>query len=83
MKVLEDGAVEVGSGACARQAGVAVGVINLALLLIAQDAIGFCALAEFYFGFLFVFGVAVGMPLQRALAVRGLDLLDGGRPRNA
>ena len=56
---------------------MAVGIVDLTLLRIAQDAVGFGAFAEADFGFLFVVGIAIGMPLHGRFAVRGLDLLKG------
>ena len=60
-----------------------VGVVDFALLLIAEDAVGFRALAELHFGFFFVFRVAVRVPLQRGFAISGLDFLDGRSTRDA
>src|SRR5579883_3166833 len=61
---------------------MAVGVIDLAFLLIAQDAVSFRALTETMLGFFLVFGVPIGMPFQGRLPVCRLDLLDRGGPAN-
>ena len=62
----------------AGQTGMTVGVVDLAFLRIAQDAVGFGAFAETNFGFFFIFRIAVGMPLQGRLSVGRFDLLDRG-----
>ena len=54
-------------------------VVGGTLLGIGEDAVGLGGLAEFFLGLLLVRGIAVGMPLERGLAVTGLGLLDGGR----
>jgi hypothetical protein len=63
MEIAEDGAIEVHSAAGAGEAGVAVGVVDFTLLLIAQHAVSFRALTELYFGFFLVFRIAVRVPL--------------------
>src|SRR5436190_2129257 len=52
-----------------------VGVIDLFLLRVAEHAIGFGAFAKFRCCLGLVFRIAVGMPLQRGLAVGGLNFL--------
>jgi hypothetical protein len=56
---------------------VAEGVVALALVGIAEDAVGLRRLLEALLGLL-VPGVAVGVVLERELAVGGLHLLLGG-----
>src|SRR5438445_10526055 len=83
VEILEDGAVETLTGACAGKSRVTVGVVNLSLLSVAQDAVSFGALAELHFRLGFVFRIAVRMPLQRRLAVGRFDFVDRCRSRNA
>ena len=63
----------------AAEARVAVRVVALALLGVAEDAVGLRRLLEALLGLL-VARVAVGVVLERQLAVGGLDLLLGGVP---
>src|SRR5580698_2545909 len=81
--VLKDRPVEIDSRRLPRQSCVSVIVVNLALLRIAQHAVRFGALAKLDFCFRFVFRVAIGVILQRALAVRRFDLFDARRARHA
>ncbi len=74
VEVLENGAVKPGLPARASQTGVTVGVVDLAFLRVAQDRVGFGAFAEADFRLFFIFGIAVGMPLQGGFAVGRLDL---------
>ena len=83
VEILENCSVEVYSAACAAQPRVAVGVVNLPLFLVAQHAVGFRAFAEFHFGFVLVFRIAVGMPFQRRFPVRRFYLLNRGGPAHA
>src|SRR6266704_1287728 len=77
-EVREDRGVEPGPRA---HPGVTVGVVTLALLGVAERAVGFRALLEAVFRFL-VARVAVGMVLEGQLAIGGLDLLLGGVARD-
>ena len=76
MKVLEDGAVEVRRCAGTSQTRVTVVVIYLALLRIAQNAIGFRAFTEANLGLFLAFRIAVGVPLQGRLSIGAFDFLD-------
>jgi hypothetical protein len=76
VEVLEDRPAEIHTPARAGETGMAVGVVDLALLRVAEDTISFRAFAKFGFRFGFIFRMAVRVPLQRALAVRGLDFVD-------
>src|SRR5258705_10477654 len=80
VEVLKDRSIEIDATAGAAQTGMAIGVVNLAFFLIAQNAVGFRAFAEIDFSFVFVLGVAVGVPLQSRLAIGGLDFVHGGSP---
>ena len=63
--------------------GVAEAVVQAALLAVGEHGVGFRGFLERFFG-LVIAGIAVGMILQRELAVRALDLLIRGlraRPR--
>jgi hypothetical protein len=60
---------------------VAVGVVALALLRVAEDAVGLGRLLEPVFGVLVPL-VAIGVVLERQLPVGGLDLGVGGIPRH-
>jgi hypothetical protein len=82
VEILEDSVVKSLPCACAGEAGMTVRVVNLALLLVAQDTVCFGALAEFYFRLGFVLRASVRVPLQRGFAIGGFDLLDRRRPRN-
>src|SRR5881296_1027151 len=75
VKILKDGAVEARLHARAGEPGVAVAVVDFAFLRVAQHAVGFGRLAESLLGFLFVFRIAVRMPLERGFAVRRFDLI--------
>jgi hypothetical protein len=77
-EVGEDRGIEA---ARAAQAGVAVGVVALLLVGVAEHAVGLGRLLEALLGLL-VPGVAVGMILEGELPVGGLDLLIGGGPRD-
>ena len=79
VEILEYGVVKSLTGACARKTRVPIGVVNLPLLRITKHTVGFRAFAEVYFRLGFVRWIAVGMPLQRRLAVCGLDFLDRRR----
>ena len=64
--------------ACASaQAGVTEAVIDAALFDVRQHRVGLAALLEFLFR-VGIVGIAVGMELQRQLAIGALDLLLGG-----
>ena len=78
VKVLKHRAVESAGAPRARQASVPVGIVNLALLLVAEHAVRFRAFAEEHVGFFFVLRIAVGMPFQRGFAIRRLDFIDLG-----
>lgn len=74
LEVLEDRGVNpAGLKAHPRQSGVAVPVVHFALLWIAQHAVSFRGVAKTSLGFPLVRRIAVGVPLQRCLPVRGLD----------
>ena len=83
VEILENSAVKTLTSACAGKARMTVGVVNLALLRIAQNAVGFGTFAKLNLRLGLIFGVAVRMPLQRRLAVGGLDFVNGGGSRNA
>src|SRR5258708_19928741 len=83
VEILEDRTVETLTSACAREARVTVGIVNLPLLTVAQHAVGFSAFAELDFRLGFVFRIAVRMPLQRRLAVGRFDFIHRGCSRNA
>ncbi len=78
VEILEDGAVEVGLRAGASQPGMTVGVVDLALVWVAEDAVRLGAFAETDFGLFLVFRIAVGVPLEGRLAIRRFDFLDRG-----
>ena len=61
---------------------MAEAVVARALLGIGQDGVGLAALLEAFFRIRIV-GIAVGMKLQRQLAVGALDLLIVGGARDA
>jgi hypothetical protein len=62
---------------------MAVGVVNLFFLRVAEHAVSFRAFAEFHFRLGLVFRAAVRMPFQSGFAVGALDLFDCRGPRNA
>ena len=66
----------------AADAGVAEAVVEPALLRVGEDRVGLGRFLERFLG-LVVAGIAVGMVLQRQLAVRALDLLFGRRALDA
>ncbi len=55
------------------EAGVAVAVVDGALIGVGEDRVGFADFLEFFFRVRIV-GIAVGMELQRQLAVGALQL---------
>ena len=66
-------------------AGVAEAIVAGALVAVAQDRVGLGRFLELLFGRLVAL-VAIGVELQRELAIRALDLLIGrrcGRPRGS
>ena len=58
-------------------------VIGAALLRVGKNAVGFRGFAELFFRGLFFLGIAVRMPLQRGLAIGGLDFLRSRRAADA
>jgi hypothetical protein len=79
VEVLESRVVKSLAPARAGKTGVTVGVIHLALLRVAEHAVGLRAFAKLYFRFGFVFRIAVGMPFQRGFPVGRLDLIHRSR----
>ena len=84
LEIVEDGGIEAaetltGGGA---YAGVAEAIVARALLGVGEHGVGLAAFLEALFG-LGIIGIAVGMILQRELAVRALDFLIAGRARDA
>ena len=75
-KILEDGCVESATSCGRTYAGMTEAIVHFALLGIRQHGISLTALLEFFFRVRIV-GVAVGMELQRELAVGALYLLIG------
>ena len=75
MEVLKDGVIKTLTSAHAGETGMAIGIVNLSLLRIAEHAVGFGAFAKFGFRFGLIRRVTVRMPFQRGLAVSGLDFL--------
>ena len=63
-------------------AGVAEAVVHAPLLRVGEHRVGLGRFLELLLGLL-VAGIAVGVVLERELAVGALDLLLGGRPRDA
>jgi hypothetical protein len=64
------------AGGGAAQAGVAEAVVHVTLIRIRENRVRLRGFLEFVFRFLAA-GIAVGMVLERELAVRALDLLLG------
>src|SRR5690242_14572544 len=62
---------------------MAVSIVDLLFLRVAEHAVRFRAFAKFRFRFGFILRIAVGMPFQCGLPVSGLDLLDCRRPRHS
>ena len=82
-EVGEDGGVEAGAGSRgAAHAREAEAIVGRALLGIREDGVRFGRLLEFLLGEL-IPGIAVGMVLERQLAVRALDFGFAGRPVDA
>jgi hypothetical protein len=73
----ELGGVEALGGAA--DAGVAESIVARTLVAVAQDRIGLGRFLELVFG-RFVALIAIGMKLERQLAIRALDLLLRGGP---
>ena len=69
----EDARIEAGAAA---EPGMAEAVVHAPLVGVGQDGVRLGRFLELVFGFL-VAGIAVGVILQRQLAVRALDLLVG------
>ncbi len=74
--IAQIGGVEARACASA-QTGMTEAVIHAALFDIRQYRVGFAALLEFFFR-VGIVGIAVGMELQRQLAIGAFDLLLGG-----
>jgi hypothetical protein len=83
VEILENRAVEVRLRTGAGKPRMAIRVINLPLLNVAQDAIGLRAFAEAVFRLFFILRAAVRVPLEGSLPVRRLDFLNRRRFRNA
>src|SRR5262249_30491930 len=79
LKLFEDRAVESAFCTHAGKARMAVTVISGALVLVGEHAVGLRALPEFRFGVFLFLWIPVRMPLERSLAVGGLNLLRRGR----
>src|SRR5580704_11805072 len=79
-EVLEDGRIESrGLSRASAEAGVAVAVVGGALIGVGEHGIGFAAFLEFFLC-VGIVGIAVGMKLQRELAIDALELDLGNRP---
>ena len=82
-EVLEDGGIEArGLPRAAAEAGVAVAVVGGALVGVGEHGIGFADFLEFFFR-VGIVGIAVGMKLQRELAIGALELDFGDRAAHA
>ena len=83
-EVREDVRVEAGPARStgARHAGVAEAVVPRALVGVAQDGVGLGGLLELLFGGRVAL-IAIGVVLQRQLAIRALDVLLAGILRDA
>jgi hypothetical protein len=81
LKSIEDGFTSAAVESSAGDARVPMTVIRGALLRIGKNRIRFRRFAEFSFRFLLGAGVAIGMPLQRLLALGRLHLFGAGALR--
>src|ERR1700733_8562368 len=82
-EILEDGRIEArGLPRAATQSGMAVAVVNGALVGIGKHRVGFADFFEFVFR-VRIIGIAVGMILQRELAIGALELDFGDRAVHA
>jgi hypothetical protein len=78
-EILEDRWIEAATLAgAAAEAGVAVAVVGGALVGVGEDGVGFADFLEFFFR-VRIIGIAVGMILQRQLAIGALELDVGDR----
>src|SRR6185437_11093815 len=76
LKLLEDRGVETACvEASAAQSRMAVMVVDGALLRVGKNGIRFGGFPEIVLGFLLIFRIAIRMPPQSGLAIRGFDLL--------
>src|SRR5208282_2647652 len=75
LKIFEDRGIEPAEAARLLDAGVAVAVVELALLRVRKNAIGLGRGAELLLRFLFVLRIPVRVPLQRGFAVCGFYLV--------
>ena len=57
---------------------MAEAVVGGAFLRIGENAVSFGGLTEFYFGNVFLFGIAVRMPFERGFTVGRLDFVGSG-----
>src|SRR5262245_15166642 len=80
-KACEDRRIET-AGRGAAKPGMPEAVVDMPFVGGGEHGIGFGRFLELLFGDL-VAGIAIGMVLERELAIRALDFLVGGRPRNA
>ena len=78
MEFLEDYGVEAAAlESSAGESSMSEAVVHRTLLRIGKDAIGLRGHAEIDLGFLFIFGIAVGMPFERGFAIGRLNLVGG------
>src|SRR2546425_3413463 len=83
LKFVEDRGVEARVGGNAGNAGMAVAIVCGTFLGIGEDAVGFRGFAKLRFGSVLLLRIAIGMPLERSLAVGGLDLVLHSRTAHA
>jgi hypothetical protein len=82
-EILEHTGIESGPlRSCAAQSGVAVTIVDGSLFGVGQDGVGFADLFELLLR-IRIIGIAVGMVLQRELAVRALEFDVSDRAGNA
>src|ERR1700730_8089902 len=78
LKLLENGLIDAAVKAAPRKSRKSKAVISGALLRFRKDGICFSGFPELFLCFLLFLRVAVGMPLQRRLAVSGFDFIGRG-----
>ncbi len=83
LKFIEDRLIHAAIESAAGEPRIAKTVIlGSAFLRIGKNRVGFRGFPEFFFRFLFFLRVSIRMPLQRRLAVGGLDFIGRGGALN-
>src|SRR5580658_4775641 len=83
LKFLEDRRIEPGIESAIAQPSRTITIVDRTLLLVRKHGISFRSRTKVVLGLFLLFRIAIGMPLQRSLAISGLDLLGRSPPLDA